>query len=754
MTISRPVLMATALGTMLVGVWGPAAAEHKEAIILDPISVTAPRGAEAPAVVESYSADQISQTINAATSAETIKYLPSLQVRERYIGDRNGIIASRTAGTLSSAQTLLYADGILLSNLLGNSFAFPPRWGLVSPEEIERVDVLYGPYAAQYPGNSMGGVVNLVTRMPQKFEAHANLQLFQQRFKLYGTTQNNDGRHASASVGDKIGDLSFWLGADHLDTYGQPMQFATATSTTGGAGTPVTGAFRDTSERGQPRLVFGGFGIDHSVQDNAKLKLAYDITPTLKAKYTAGIWQLDSKNSVDSYLKTASGAAFYNGNVSIDGNTYNVRGLNPSRAEAVHLMQALDLKSATRGIWDWQLSLSRYDYNKDISRTSTANNPTLSKTGTIQDMQGTGWTTADLRGTWRLAQHQVDVGYHIDHYALRSSTFNAADWQSGGRGAVNSASEGDTLTQALYIQDAWRLNKQWKLTTGGRLEHWRAYDGRNQATVGGVLQSSDYAGKSDTSFSPKVSLSFEPLPEWGLIAAFGQAYRYPTVSELYQSITSGSSLVQNNPDLKPERVLSGELSVERRYANGLIRATLFQENKHDALISQTITTGIGCIGVNCTFIQNVDEIRTRGLELATQWQDVAIHGLDLSSSLTLTDAEVLRNKANPATEGNHPTRIPDVVAKAVATYHYSNALSYSLAARYSGRQYFYLDNSDSNPGVYNSASKYFFIDARMAYRFADRWTATLGVDNLNNYKAYVLHPYPQRTAFVQVKFDY
>jgi iron complex outermembrane receptor protein len=41
----------------------------------------------------------------------------------------------------------VYADGILLSNLLGNGAFFTPRWALVTPEEIERVDVLYGPFS-------------------------------------------------------------------------------------------------------------------------------------------------------------------------------------------------------------------------------------------------------------------------------------------------------------------------------------------------------------------------------------------------------------------------------------------------------------------------------------------------------------------------------------------------------------------------------------------------------------------------------
>src|SRR6185436_12180959 len=114
----------------------------------------------------------------------------SLLVRKRYVGDYNhAILSSRASGTGNSARSAVYADGMLLSNYLGNGvggLSFPPRWGLVTPEEIERVDVMYGPFSAAYPGNSVGAVVDYQTRMPTKFEAHAKLGAASQSSELYG----------------------------------------------------------------------------------------------------------------------------------------------------------------------------------------------------------------------------------------------------------------------------------------------------------------------------------------------------------------------------------------------------------------------------------------------------------------------------------------------------------------------------------------------------------------------------------------
>ncbi len=719
--------------------------------------------ANLPATVESVTARQIDQQVNAVTAAETLKYLPSIVVRERYIGDRNGIVSTRTSGTVSSANSIVYADGLLLSNFLGNSYSYPPRWGMVSPEEIDRVDMIYGPFSALYPGNAMGGVVLMSTRMPTKFEAHASIQGFQERFKLYGTDETNNGTHATASLGNKVGDLSFWLSADHLNTHGHPMSFGTAGLKGGAGGTTVTGAYRDLDQNGAPRVVTGAYSIDHTVQDNGKLKLAYDFSPTLRATYTLGLWQNTSDTAAQTYLRDVNGNPYYNTPtgqyVSIGGQRYTVSGVNPGHSESEHLMQAFSLKSNTGGEWDGEALVSTYHYDKDMSRTA-ANVGTDSGLGTVRPggqatyMDGTGWDTLDLRGEWRpggslASAHQVSFGYHYDLYALRSRTYNvASDWLRGSLGALTSSSFGNTRTQAVYLQDAWRFKPDWKVVLGGRLENWNAYGGSN--SKGAATQ--NYANRDQTNFSPKLALFFQATPDWELRASLGKAYRYPTVSELFQTTSLGGvTTLQNDPNLKPEQVVSTELTAMRGLKNGLWRVSLFQEDKRDALYSQTDTT----VSPSVTSIQNIDKIRTQGVETALQMTDLWVRGLDLAGSVTYAHSKILEDARNPAVAGNIQPRIPNWRATLVGTYRPSARLSYTLAARYSGRQYNSLGNTDSNPDTYGGASRFLVVDAKVNYQLARQWSASVGVDNLNNYKYFVSpHPYPQRTFFAKLKFDY
>jgi len=729
-------------------------AEQDVEINLDEIKVSAPidsRIIKHPATVETYDRKQIQETVNAATPAQTLKYLPSIQVRERFIGDRNGIIATRTIGAISSAQSMLFADGVLLSNLLGNSYSFPPRWGMVSPEEIESISMMYGPFSSLYAGNSFGGVISIQTRMPEKFESHVSLQTFIQNFKLYGTNSSNNGNHESASVGSKINDFSFLLGVDRLDNRGQPLDFAVASvNNSGTGGASVIGAYQDKSEKSAGRIIFGATNIDDTQQINTKLKLAYDFTPEFKAAYTLGLWDADGRTDVQSYIKNASGSPVYSGNVNFNGNKYTAVKMSPSKSEALHIMQVLDLKSNTKAFFDWQLTLSDYDYQKDLSgasSTATGENPYVTRIGTLADMHGTGWTVLEARGTFRPKNHTVDIGYHIDDYRLHSVTNEAADWLTTNKGAFNASSKGDTQTQALYIQDKWQLNPHWALTLGAREEFWMASNGENKTGT----HVANYKNNSEAKFSPKVSISYEPEPAWGFRAAFGQAFRFPTVTELYQQLASGSNILVNNPNLKPEEVVSAELTAERRLMNGLIRLSFFNEHKYDGLISQT---NLVSAGTTSTYFQNIDHIRTYGVELATEWQDVLISGLDLHANATLADAKVLLDSAAPSNNGNRAPRIPKQLYKAVATYHLNNDLTISLGARYSGRQYINLDNSDVNPDTYKAASQFLLVDVKANYKFSDRWTASLGIDNITNDKAYVSHPLPQRTGYLQVKFDY
>jgi iron complex outermembrane receptor protein len=290
-----------------------------------------------------------------------------------------------------------------------------------------------------------------------------------------------------------------------------------------------------------------------------------------------------------------------------------------------------------------------------------------------------------------------------------------------------------------------------RATLGGRYEHWRAYEGFNYSLAPAL--SVNQPELSATRFSPKASLAWTATDSLLLTASVGKAYRFPTVTELYQTIVTGPTLSVPNPNLKPERAWSGELSAEHAIGNGRIRVSLFQEHISDALISQSAPLVPGSTTL-FNFVQNVDRVRSRGIELVAQKNDVLVRGLELAGSVTYVESRIRADAAFPAAVGKHTPQVPDWRATLVATYRPNEKSAFTVAGRYSARVYGTADNSDIVTHTFQGFDGYFVVDARARYQIDRRWSAALGVDNLNNRKYFLFHPFPQRTVVAELKMSY
>ena len=190
---------------------------------LDPFTVTGTQTSEkliTPLLTlprhATLTAPRIAETVNLVDTEDAVKYLPSLFLRKRNNGDTQAVMATRTWGVSSGARSLIYADGVLLSALIANNNSIGgPRWGLVAPAEIESLDVMYGPYSAAYAGNSLGAVVEITTRLPDRREGSIEGTAAWQSFRLYGTDRTYAMAQTAVTYGDKAGPFSFWISANH-----------------------------------------------------------------------------------------------------------------------------------------------------------------------------------------------------------------------------------------------------------------------------------------------------------------------------------------------------------------------------------------------------------------------------------------------------------------------------------------------------------------------------------------------------------
>jgi iron complex outermembrane recepter protein len=692
------------------------------------------------------------ETVNLVDAQDAVKYLPSVFLRKRNNGDTQATLATRVWGTSSSARSLIFADGVPLTALVANNNTVGgPRWGLVAPPEVERIDMMMGPFSAAYAGNSMGAVMEITTRLPRKFEAQIQQTQALQTFDLYGTKSNFMTTQTGASVGDRFGKLAIWASGNYQKSNSQPLTYVTSASIPSG----TTGAYPEKNKLDAAANVLGASGLLNTHMSNGKIKAAYDITPTLRASYTLGLWRNDGNSGVDPYIRN-SGQPTYAGQAGFATGFYDV--------DQRHTAQAFTLRTDRKKTWDLELVGSTYRFDFDQQRmplSAAAGSADFSQAGRVAVVDGTGWGTLDLKGTWKpagqISRHTLSSGLHYEQYALKNTTFNTSNWRDGSsRTGVFTQGDGKTETKAFWAQDMWYITPDVKLAFGGRFEDWRGYDGLNVSGSTRVEQKSVDGQK----FSPKALLTWSASERWTYTAALAKAYRFATPAELYQLVSTGPTFTSPNPDLKPDDVTSAELRVERKFQRASVQLSLFQDDVHDAIIAQFNTLAPGSTQLY-QFLSNVDHVRARGAELAFGTNDVLVRGLALSGNVTLVDPKTLamtgRASATAAPDaaiGKQLPNIPKFRSTATAMYRPNERFTYTLAGRYSSKLYTTLDNADVRYNTYQGFSDWFVMDTKANYRVNENWNASLGIDNMLNRKYFLFHPFPQRTFLAGLKYDY
>ena len=691
------------------------------------------------------------ETVNLVDAEDAVKYLPSVFLRKRNYGDTQATLATRVWGTSSSARSLVFADGVPLTALIANNNTIGgPRWGLVSPPEVERIDMMMGPFSAAYAGNSMGAVMEITTRLPKTLEGQVQQTQAVQSFDLYGTRKSFMTSQTGASLGDRFGKLAVWLSGNYQKSNSQPLSYVTSGSVPSG----TTGAYPEKNKLDAAANVLGASGLLNTQMTNGKIKAAYDITPTLRASYTFGLWRNDGNSGAQPYI-TNAGEPTYAGQAGFATGVYDI--------DQRHTAQAFTLRTDRKKTWDLELvgSTYRFDYDQQRSPVSAAaSGTTFNPNGRVAVLDGTGWATLDLKGTWKplgqISAHTLSSGAHYEHYSLKNTTYNTSNWtDAGARTGVFTEGDGKTESKALWAQDAWYITPDLKFTFGGRFEDWRGFDGLNVSGTTRVVQPTVEGQK----FSPKGLLTWNASEKWSFTAALAKAYRFATAAELYQLVSTGTTFTSPNPNLKPDNVTSAELRVERKFERASMQLALFQDDVHDAIISQFNTLN-GSTQLY-SFVSNVDHVRARGAELAFGTNDVLLKGLAFSGNLTAVDPKTLamsgRASATAAPDaaiGKQLPNIPKWRATATAMYRPNERATFTLAGRYSSKLYTTLDNVDVRYNTYQGFSEWFVLDSKANYRVNENWSASFGVDNLLDRKYFLFHPFPHRTFLAGLKYGF
>lgn len=697
------------------------------------------------------------QRSNVVNAEDALKYLPNIHVRKRYVGDPNGVLQIRGISTWQTARTDVVADGMPLSYHLETRYSGAPRWALVSPEEIERIDVIYGPFSAAQSGHAMAGTVDITTRMPDKREVVAHVATFAQPYRHYGTDDLYVGYQAHASSGDRVGKLRYFVSYSRLDNEGQPQSWGTVAGPFNAAATTepsVTGAYSDHDPRGTDRLVYGDRGTENIQQHLAKLKLGYELTPRVRALSSVAFLDRESARAEGAnYLRDASGATVWSCPCNLDGQSFDIRpgDFAASTRRQSDVLAALRVQADLAKGWRLEGNGSYYQVLRDRDRAhdrSTAD-PAFTGSGIVTEYDSTRWGTASVKLAGDRFLHDslsIESGYQLANYGLALRQYTSADVAAGDKDALRTASGGKTDLHALYAQVRWS-RAGFDVTPGIRQELWRTYGGFYDD--GSMTTDTDHDARRLWRTSPKLVVGYQPVKRTRIQAAVARAYRFPIVEELFRNEYSQVSTSLADATLRPERGFHKALSVVQRVGDGSAAVHLFEDDVRDVIFSQRdIDTRVS------TFL-NMDRVRTRGAEATFNKRGMFfVPRLDLGVSVAIQQATILENVRNPDVEGNRFPRVPRLRASGHGTYRVTDDWDLSLGARYSSKQYDRLENDDTGSG-FGAIDAFFVMDAHSTYRFDALGLAlSVGVDNLLNERYFVFHPYPQRMFYTDLRWSY
>ncbi len=599
-----------------------------------------------------------------------------------------------------------YRTGVLLDGIpLNNAFSGGVNMSIVPMEEIQQIEVVPGPFSSLYGGAGMAGVVNIISKAPQKRELSARSEL-----------GSHDLRSLSLDYRDKLHNgVGVSLSYVHKEADGYIDQYVTKTPT-GSGGTPVSGWEQTGTSTGGATYIVGDKGEQPWEQDNLSARLYLNPSEASRLILSASHLTTESRPAEgDSYL-SAGGVPFTSGSAEIDGASTTIRAtdfLTTSNGEDVtRLAASYERDLANDGRLDASLS---YQDNAYWYTSITSSLTETEGAGKLSDIPANS-LTGDIHASLPIGDaHLLVLGLSGNRDRLNKRVYALDNWQEEeDKGARGDYADGNATLFAVYAQDEFMLTPRLTAYLGARYDRWST-DG--DIYINGSLN--HYDSRSSSAFSPKASLVYDLSERTVIKGALGRAFRAPNLSDMYSTFGT-STIYWSNPDLEPEKVTSAELSLEHRLSAATkVRATVYRSRFTDLIYTTTS-------GSDRTKL-NAGEADSEGLDL--ELRHTLTPSLTGFVNATWVNTEITDNPVRPESEGQ---QIP-LQAKRLANIGLEGAMgawSGSVIGTYTGKMYSRDDNADTVNGVPGSYDPNFTVNAKLGYRLSEHWAAALSVKNL------------------------
>jgi outer membrane receptor protein involved in Fe transport len=582
----------------------PAAAETvaitlQPAAIRDEVTVTPTRSEQLlgsiPASVSVIGEDEI-QRRPAVVPDDLLRQLPEFSLFRRSSSlsahPTSQGVSLRGIGPSGVSRSLVLLDGVPFNDAFGGWV----YWTALPMESAKRLEVVNGASSSLYGSYAMGGVLNVVTRSPERRTVSVKTQ--------YGNRHSAKVEVRGSDVWGKVG-VSLDGSAFDTDGYANVLE-------------PLRGRVdTDVAVRFGHLTLKADYNPNDRVQ--AFVRTGYFKEERLNGKMTTVGPPVDEMNDT-SWTFTSGGL--------------RIRMPDGSNLEATLFGDGKTFRSNFLAIPDatGARATGRLSLNQSV--------PTDSLGGMVQ------WSRSLGRA------HVLTAGTDL-RWVDGDSVEDAFDAVTGATRTLHRVAGGTQRSLGVFVQDVFVPSANLTITASARLDRWRNYDAHNVETLlsTGAVSDPVLPDKSDSVISPRVGALYrlhERVSVWGDVAA---GFRAPTLNELYRRFSLGAVVTLANPELGPERLVGSELGVNVMPARRVTwRTTWFDNRVEDPVANVTI------VAPNLQQRQNLGRTRIAGLQTDV---DVRIgRGLRIGGGYIYDRATVRENPANPALVGRRLAQVP------------------------------------------------------------------------------------------------
>ena len=378
---------------------------------------------------------------------------------------------------------------------------------------------------------------------------------------------------------------------------------------------------------------------------------------------------------------------------------------------------------------DWMIRAYKSVFDKNYKNQNNTRMTMMGHTGkwTLQapkvDTVKRTLSVIEGKDTFNLSdKNKLTAGFEYRKDQSEGTRLKKPSTSLNGADAHAAFDKADINYLAAYVQDEFRPDDRWLIIPSVRFDH-----------------SDQFSNK----LTSNLAATYNAADDVRIKAVVGQGYKTPTVNDLYifweMYAANPGGKVQfyvGNPDLKPEKSLSYELSVEKDWGDrSTVHLGVFRSEVKD-LISTYWTGKLtdddpdlypGVKGDMIMAYKNIPEATLQGVELYGSHR--LGKNIYLNAGYTFLDA---KDKTNG-------TRLKDRAKHQVTfgvSYQPENIYAWDLSFDLVSNLGYYFNNGDkSTMGNFVYETKDFTIANIMASRHLNKDTKIyLGIDNISNHQ--------------------